>query len=140
MDLTPPFGSVPSDTRRTIVLPKIYGRGMIEISPWCFIFMSLTTALGYGSLFSQTGVQSLFIMILCTFIGFWSACRVNGAFHAPLMGLTNAMSSMVLFLAVSFYGAFPGNSSGFFRFLTTLTVFFLAMNAIFRLLFYWQKL
>jgi NAD/NADP transhydrogenase alpha subunit len=44
------------------------------------------------------------------------------------MGLTNAMSSMVLFLAVSFYGAFSGSSSGFLRFLTTLTVFFLAMN------------
>jgi len=88
--------------------------------------MSLTSALGYGSLFSETSVQSVFIMVLCTFIGFWSACRVNSAFHAPLMGLTNAMSSMILFLAVTFYGALSG--SGFLRALTTITIFFLSMN------------
>ena len=89
--------------------------------------MSLTHALGYGSLFAETSVQSLFIMILCTFIGFWSACRVHSAFHAPLMGLTNAMSSMILFLAVTFYGPLSGSHSGL-RTLTTLTIFFLAMN------------
>jgi NAD(P) transhydrogenase subunit alpha len=92
--------------------------------------MSLTSSLGYGSLFSETGVQSFFIMILCTFIGFWSACRVNGAFHAPLMGLTNAMSSMVIFLAISFYRALPLSGSGLMRGLTTLTIFFLAMNLV----------
>ncbi len=89
--------------------------------------MSLTSTLGYGSLFSETSVQSVFIMVLCTFIGFWSACRVNSAFHAPLMGLTNAMSSMILFLAVTFYGAL-GPGTGFLRALTTITIFFLAMN------------
>lgn len=90
--------------------------------------ISLTAALGYGSLFSETSVQSFFIMVLCTFIGFWSACRVNSAFHAPLMGLTNAMSSMILFLAVTFYRAFPDQNAGFLKALTTITIFFLAMN------------
>jgi NAD(P) transhydrogenase subunit alpha len=98
-------------------------KSSISFKVW---IMSLTSALGYGSLFSETSVQSVFIMVLCTFIGFWSACRVNSAFHAPLMGLTNAMSSMILFLAVTFYGALSG--SGFLRTLTTITIFFLAMN------------
>jgi hypothetical protein len=44
------------------------------------------------------------------------------------MGLTNAMSSMILFLAVTFYGALTGPGTGFLRALTTITIFFLAMN------------
>lgn len=90
--------------------------------------MSLTSSLGYGSLFSETGVQSFFLMILCGFIGFWSARRVNGAFHAPLMGLTNAMSSMVIFLAIAFYGS--SSLRGFLKPLTTVTIFFLAVNLV----------
>jgi NAD(P) transhydrogenase subunit alpha len=92
--------------------------------------MALTAALGYGTLFSETGVQCFFIMVLCTFIGFWSACRVNGSFHAPLMGLTNAMSSMVIFLAITFYKALLTNNMGFMRVLNTVTIFFLAMNLV----------
>lgn len=90
--------------------------------------MALAATLGYGTLFSQTGVQCFFIMVLCIFIGFWSACRVNGSFHAPLMGLTNAMSSMVIFLAITFYKALGLTNMGFMRALTSLTVFFLSMN------------
>lgn len=106
-----------------------WGCDMIKSSIFFKVWMmSLTSALGYGSLFSETSVQSVFIMVLCTFIGFWSACRVNSAFHAPLMGLTNAMSSMILFLAVTFYGALSGPSHGFLRAVTTITIFFLAMN------------
>ena len=121
-------GKIGSRLSAALVLPKTWVYAMMRLIGPVFFLMSLTTALGYGSLFSQTGVQSFFIMILCTFIGFWSACRVNSAFHAPLMGLTNAMSSMILFLAVTFYGALSGPSHGFLRAVTTITIFFLAMN------------
>ena len=51
--------------------------------------------------------MDIFLVIVCGFVGLWTARRAHSAFHAPLMGLTNAMSSIVAVLALSLYQKMP---------------------------------
>lgn len=89
--------------------------------------MHLEDILGYGTLFSGTNVQAFFMTVLSLFIGLWSSCRVSHSFHAPLMGLTNAISSIVIFVALACVKG-PLTQSGWLYWVNMSVIFLLSVN------------
>ena len=89
--------------------------------------MHLEDILGYGTLFAGTNVQAFFMTILSLFIGLWSSCRVSHSFHAPLMGLTNAISSIVIFVALACVKG-PLTQSGWLYWVNMSVIFLLSVN------------
>ncbi|BDB96009.1 proton-translocating transhydrogenase family protein [Candidatus Hydrogenosomobacter endosymbioticus] len=58
------------------------------------------------------GVASypVIILVLSVFLGYFVVSRVSGSLHAPLMSLTNAISSIIIVIAIS-SGIKYGNSA-----------------------------
>ena len=71
-------------------------------------------------------ITGLTVFILSCFVGYHVVWRVTPALHSPLMGITNAISSVIIVGAVMATGAF--SESGFSSFLGFLAVVFASIN------------
>lgn len=61
---------------------------------------------GHGDSFLITGLT---VFVLACFVGYHVVWRVTPALHSPLMGLTNAISSVIIVGAVMATGAASGS-------------------------------
>lgn len=48
----------------------------------------------------MVNIESLIIFVLACFVGYYVVLKVTPALHAPLMSITNAISSVVIIVAV----------------------------------------
>lgn len=70
--------------------------------------MSLAEQGGGGSFF----VNGLTVFVLACFVGYYVVWRVTPALHSPLMGITNAISSVIIVGALIALGATAVNVAG----------------------------
>jgi NAD(P) transhydrogenase subunit alpha len=70
-------------------------------------------------------ISGLTIFILACFVGYYVVWRVTPALHSPLMGITNAISSVIIVGAVIATGA---SSVGFSQFLGFIAVVLASIN------------
>ena len=70
-------------------------------------------------------VSGLTVFVLACFVGYHVVWRVTPALHSPLMGITNAISSVIIVGAVLAVGA---TGSGFSTFLGFLAVILASIN------------
>lgn len=77
---------------------------------------------GHGEPFFVTGLT---VFILACFVGYHVVWRVTPALHSPLMGITNAISSVIIVGAILAVGPMDG---GFSRFLGFLAVMLASVN------------
>ncbi len=77
----------------------------------------------HGQPFIITGLT---VFVLACFVGYHVVWRVTPALHSPLMGLTNAISSVIIVGAVIAVGA--ADASGFSRILAFLAVALASVN------------
>ncbi len=77
----------------------------------------------HGQPFLITGFT---VFVLACFVGYHVVWRVTPALHSPLMGLTNAISSVIIVGAVIAVGA--ADASGFSRILAFLAVALASVN------------
>lgn len=68
---------------------------------------------GHGDFF----VSALIIFVLACFVGYYVVWRVTPALHSPLMGITNAISSVIIVGAILAAGAAASGFSGILGFL-----------------------
>lgn len=71
-------------------------------------------------------ITGLTVFILACFVGYHVVWRVTPALHSPLMGITNAISSVIIVGAVLAVGA--EDASGFSKFLAFLGVTLASVN------------
>ncbi|MCC7304730.1 MAG: NAD(P) transhydrogenase subunit alpha [Alphaproteobacteria bacterium] len=71
-------------------------------------------------------VTGLTVFVLACFVGYHVVWRVTPALHSPLMGITNAISSVIIVGAVIAAGA--ADVSGFSRFMGFLAVILASVN------------
>lgn len=71
-------------------------------------------------------ITGLTVFVLACFVGYHVVWRVTPALHSPLMGITNAISSVIIVGAVMATGAASG--SGFSGVLGFLAVVFASVN------------
>lgn len=90
-------------------------------------------AVDAGTVVSESGAHSepfiitgLTVFVLACFVGYHVVWRVTPALHSPLMGITNAISSVVIVGAIMAAGA--ASDSGFSNFLGFLAVVFASVN------------
>lgn len=86
-----------------------------------------------GSVISESGAHSepfiitgLTVFVLACFVGYHVVWRVTPALHSPLMGITNAISSVIIVGAVLATGT--ASVSGFSSLLGFLAVVFASVN------------
>lgn len=86
-----------------------------------------------GAIITESGAHSepfiitgLAIFILACFVGYHVVWNVTPALHSPLMGLTNAISSVIIVGAVIATGAM--SESGLSSFLGFLAIVFASIN------------
>jgi NAD(P) transhydrogenase subunit alpha len=70
-------------------------------------------------------LTGLTVFVLACFVGYHVVWRVTPALHSPLMGITNALSSVIIVGAVLAVGA---TGSGFSSFLGFLAVILASVN------------
>ncbi len=69
---------------------------------FCYLHKSKNEQLLYNRLYNILGkisegqMETLVILILCGFVGFYVIKGVSHALHAPLMSITNAISSIII--------------------------------------------
>lgn len=78
---------------------------------------------GHGEPFLITGLT---VFILACFVGYHVVWRVTPALHSPLMGITNAISSVIIVGAIIATGT--ASLSGFSTFLGFMAVVFASVN------------
>lgn len=83
----------------------------------------ITDSGAHNEPFIITGIT---IFILACFVGYHVVWRVTPALHSPLMGLTNAISSVIIVGAVIATGAI--SETGFSGFLGFLAIVFASIN------------
>ncbi len=71
-------------------------------------------------------ITGLTVFVLACFVGYHVVWRVTPALHSPLMGITNAISSVIIVGAVMAAGT--ASESGFSTFLGFLAVVFASVN------------
>ena len=79
--------------------------------------------IGHGEPFLITGLT---VFVLACFVGYHVVWRVTPALHSPLMGITNAISSVIIVGGVIAAGA--AEASGFSVFLAFLAVVLASVN------------
>lgn len=77
----------------------------------------------HGQPFLITGLT---VFVLACFVGYHVVWRVTPALHSPLMGITNAISSVIIVGAVMAVGA--ADAAGFSKFLAFLAVVLASIN------------
>ncbi len=83
----------------------------------------ITESSTHGEPFLITGLT---VFVLACFVGYHVVWRVTPALHSPLMGLTNAISSVIIVGAVLATGAV--SDSGFSSILGFFAVLFASVN------------
>ena len=78
---------------------------------------------GHAQPFIITGLT---VFILACFVGYHVVWRVTPALHSPLMGITNAISSVIIVGAVIALGA--ADAEGFPKFLAFMAVTLASVN------------
>ncbi len=78
---------------------------------------------GHAQPFLITGLT---VFVLACFVGYHVVWRVTPALHSPLMGITNAISSVIIVGAIMALGAVE--ASGFSKFLGFLAVMLASVN------------
>ena len=73
-------------------------------------------------------ITGITIFILACFVGYHVVWRVTPALHSPLMGITNAISSVIIVGAVIATGA--ASVSGFSNFLGFIAVILASINIV----------
>ena len=81
------------------------------------------TAGAHGQPFIITGLT---VFVLACFVGYHVVWRVTPALHSPLMGITNAISSVIIVGAVIALGTVE--ATGFSRFLAFMAVTLASVN------------
>jgi len=81
------------------------------------------TEISHGAPFLITGLT---VFVLACFVGYHVVWSVTPALHSPLMGITNAISSVIIVGAVFAAGTF--SQSGFSTFLGFLAVTLASVN------------
>lgn len=71
-------------------------------------------------------ITGLTVFVLACFVGYHVVWRVTPALHSPLMGITNAISSVIIVGAVIALGAME--ATGFSRLLAFLAVVLASVN------------
>jgi len=71
-------------------------------------------------------ITGLTVFILACFVGYYVVWRVTPALHSPLMGITNAISSVIIVGAIMAVGA--TEATGFSKFLAFLGVTLASVN------------
>lgn len=71
-------------------------------------------------------ITGLTVFILACFVGYYVVWRVTPALHSPLMGITNAISSVIIVGAIIAVGPIEG--SGFSKLLGFLAVILASVN------------
>lgn len=71
-------------------------------------------------------ITGLTVFVLACFVGYHVVWRVTPALHSPLMGITNAISSVIIVGAVMALGA--EGASGFSKFVAFLAVVLASVN------------
>ena len=77
---------------------------------------------GYSDPFIISGLT---VFVLACFVGYYVVWRVTPALHSPLMGITNAISSVIIVGAILAIGPADG---GFSKFLGFLAVTLASVN------------
>lgn len=70
-------------------------------------------------------ITALSVFVLACFVGYYVVWRVTPALHSPLMGITNAISSVIIVGAIMALGAADG---GFSKTLAFLAVMLASVN------------
>lgn len=70
-------------------------------------------------------ISGLTVFILACFVGYYVVWRVTPALHSPLMGITNAISSVIIVGAIMALGAADG---GFSKVLAFFAVMLASIN------------
>lgn len=84
------------------------------------------------AMFASTGggghdfVSSLTVFVLACFVGYYVVWRVTPALHSPLMGVTNAISSVIIVGALIASG--PAEASGFSRTMGFFAILLASVN------------
>ncbi len=65
----------------------------------------IATASGHSDMFLVTGLT---VFVLACFVGYYVVWKVTPALHSPLMGITNAISSVIVVGALIAAGASDG--------------------------------
>ena len=65
-------------------------------------------------------ITGLTVFILACFVGYYVVWRVTPALHSPLMGITNAISSVIIVGALIATGPAEGNMAKLFGFLAVI--------------------
>lgn len=86
--------------------------------------VALFAAEGHGG--ASPFIASLTVFILACFVGYYVVWRVTPALHSPLMGVTNAISSVIIVGALIAAG--PVEASGFSRTMGLLAVLLASVN------------
>lgn len=81
--------------------------------------MELAQAAGTGS-HDGFFVTGLTVFILACFVGYYVVWKVTPALHSPLMGITNAISSVIIVGAVIAAGPSEGGFAGFIGFIAII--------------------
>src|SRR5690606_27920485 len=71
-------------------------------------------------------ITGLTVFVLTCFVGYHVGWRVTPALHSPLMGITNAISSVTVVGAIIALGA--ADASGFSKFLAFMAVTLASVN------------
>ena len=79
----------------------------------------------HGQPFLITGIT---VFILACFVGYHVVWRVTPALHSPLMGITNAISSVIIVGAVMAVWPDTGDGNGGFSLMGFLAVIFASIN------------
>lgn len=86
-----------------------------------------TSSAGFAGAHGQPFlVTGLTVFVLACFVGYHVVWRVTPALHSPLMGITNAISSVIIVGAVIAVGA--ADASGFSKLLAFLAVTLASVN------------
>lgn len=81
------------------------------------------TAVGMGEVAASTGSPFLFLFtafVLACFVGYYVVWSVTPALHSPLMGVTNAISSVIIVGALIAAGPVDMNISKVFGFIAVV--------------------
>ncbi|MDR1234307.1 MAG: proton-translocating transhydrogenase family protein [Holosporales bacterium] len=77
-------------------------------------------------------IDTITIFILACFVGYYVVLKVTPALHAPLMSVTNAISSVIIVVAldVAVIGSFASQNESLSSYFGIITVFLTMINIV----------
>ena len=88
-----------------------------------------STTVAQGAGYTQSFLMNgLTVFVLACIVGYYVVWRVTPALHSPLMGITNALSSVIIVGAVMAVSPLLANSAGGFSFMAFLGITLASVN------------